>query len=81
MPNNQEELYGIGALVPDPEHKRVQDWKGQVRSAFPGLEDNITTSVSAKTIRDARGTRGKSLAQKDVMGGLSATKVRPSKLR
>lgn len=81
MPENQSELDNLGALVPVQEHRRILYWKPKVGSAFAGFNDNISTSVSARKIRDARGTRGKSLAQKDVMGGVSATRVRPSKLR
>lgn len=81
MPNDQGELDDLGALVPVQEHKRIMYWKPKVKSALGLFGDIISTSVSAKKIRHARGTRGKSLTQKDVMGGVSATRVRPSKLR
>lgn len=80
MPGDQLTLKNIHDLVPRQEHKRIVEWKKRHPSAF-SLDDDISTSVSANKIRQARGTRGKSLTQKDVMGGVSATKVRPSKLR
>lgn len=81
MPRDQLNLNSIRDLVPKREHQRVQDAKAKVPGAFRLGGDIISTSVSAKKISDARGTRAQCLTQKDVMGGVSATKVRPSKLR
>lgn len=80
MPATRKALLEIGEIVDGrPKHKTAASQKRVVQAAFDDANlDQISTAVSAEKIATARGTRGNTLAQKEVMGGVSATDVRVS---
>lgn len=71
-------LRGIGRIVDDrQEDPSATKQRSLASKSFEEVgNDKISTAVSFGKIDAARGTRGETLTQKEVMGGISATKVK-----
>lgn len=78
MPVTADTLSKLGAIVDSTaENMTAGAQRSVVRRAFDnGKSDQISTCVTANKIATARGTRGQTLSQQAVMGGISASDVR-----